>query len=122
MVLEETGSSGVSDSSPMTLYALLTMLEKRGVLDAKLTGHKVERPPEVVRGEASDSITIAHEAFSVFRPIPVAQVKQVKASNIAGFIGLRALTSSNFITLAWRPLALETIGYIPKLCEFLFSN
>ncbi|CAK9075623.1 unnamed protein product, partial [Durusdinium trenchii] len=99
VVLEETGSSGVSDSSPMTLYALLTMLEKRGVLDAKLTGHKVERPPEVVRGEASDSITIAHEAFSVFRPNPVAQVKQVKASNIAGFIGLRALTSSNFITL-----------------------
>ena len=64
--------------------------------------YKVERPPEVRRGEAADTMTITHESFSVFKPNPVAKVQQVKASNIAGWIGLRALTNSTYITMVWR--------------------
>lgn len=104
MVLEESGPNGNSDSNPMTLYALLTTLEKRGVLDSKLTGHKVSRPAEVQRGEAPDTLVISHESFSVFKPNPIAKVQNVKSSNIAGYIGLRALMTSKYIQMVWRPL------------------
>ena len=102
--MEEAGPNGNSDTDPMTLYTLLTTLEKRGVLDSKLTGHTVSRPAEVQRGEAPDTMVISHESFSVFKPNPVAKVQNVKASNIAGYIGLRALMSSKYIEMVWRPL------------------
>ena len=117
MVLEESGPTGITDSRPMTVYNLLTTLERRGILDSKLQGHKVARPPEVQRGEAADSLTITHEQFSVFKPNPVVKVQQVKASNIAGYIGLRALTSSEYITMVWRSFVLIFWGYIFYVCD-----
>ena len=45
---------GVSDSKPMTIFECLVMLEKRGTLDMKLSGHQCQRPASVVRGEDQD--------------------------------------------------------------------
>ena len=101
-MLEETGAAGTTDTNPRSIFKLMTLLEKRVILDAKLTGHKLERPPEVRRGEAADTMMLTHESFSVFKPNPVAKVQQVKASNIAGWIGLRALSNSNYLTMVWR--------------------
>ena len=101
-MLEEQGSQGISDSKPMSIFQMLIMLEKRGMLDMRLSCHKAERPASVQRGEAADSITIEHEAYSVFKPNPV-QNKHVKQSNLAGFIGLRVLQSSQYLAMVWRP-------------------
>ncbi|CAK9025766.1 unnamed protein product, partial [Durusdinium trenchii] len=93
VVLEETGSRGAADSDAMTIFDLIVMLEKRGLVDLTLTGHKFERPPAVKRGESEDSMVFNHEAFSVYKPNPVQQ-KNVKSSN--GF-----LAGSNCVCLAF---------------------
>lgn len=103
VVLEETGSRGAADSDAMTIFDLIVMLEKRGLVDLTLTGHKFERPPAVKRGESEDSMVFNHEAFSVYKPNPVQQ-KNVKSSNVAGFLQYQTLTKSRFLTLAWRIL------------------
>lgn len=38
----------------MSFYNLFLKLEKEGVLDVTVTGHLVDRPPEVKKGEAAD--------------------------------------------------------------------
>ncbi|CAK9067064.1 Uncharacterized protein SCF082_LOCUS34017, partial [Durusdinium trenchii] len=93
VVLEETGSRGAADSDAMTIFDLIVMLEKRGLVDLTLTGHKFERPPAVKRGESEDSMVFNHEAFSVYKPNPVQQ-KNVKSSNVAGFLQYQTLTKS----------------------------
>ena len=47
---------------------MIHSFEKRGVLDLSVTGHTVDRPASVKRGEEPDRIEVQHEAFSVFRP------------------------------------------------------
>ena len=109
MLLEETSAGGAaSDSFPMSLYKLLKTIEERGVVDYTVTGHKVMRPGSVQRGETPDTFTITHESHSVFRPNPVA-VKNVKGSNVAGYLGTKALSSSKFLKCVWRPLADENV-------------
>eukprot|EP00434_Breviolum_minutum_P016192 symbB.v1.2.014268.t1/scaffold1033.1/size247163/6 len=56
VVFEESSSErgGCADSAPMTFHNLMIMLEKKGVFDAKVTGHNVSRPPSVQRGEEAD--------------------------------------------------------------------
>lgn len=54
VVWEETTARGASDSAPMKMYDRVYALEKRGSLDFTITGHKMERPAEVLRGEESD--------------------------------------------------------------------
>lgn len=54
VVLEETVANGVADSPPMSLFDLMISLEKQGVLDTKLSGHTLSRPPSVQRGDESD--------------------------------------------------------------------
>lgn len=76
-------------------------MEKRGLLDLKVTGHKVDRPVEVKRGESTDRIDVQHESYSVFRPTQV-QVKSLKQTNAAGHIGYKALSASQYLTLVWR--------------------
>ena len=56
VVLEETTSAGACDTAPMSLYDLWVRLEKEGAVNMKFTGHSVERPASVQRGEDSDSL------------------------------------------------------------------
>lgn len=88
--MEETTSGGVTDSKPMSVYEVVVQLERRGVLDSKLSGHEVSRPAAVQRGEEQDRIEITHNDYSVFRPNPV-QVRNAKGTNIGGFIGYKLL-------------------------------
>lgn len=101
VVLEEQTSQGAADSQPMSLYALMVSMEKKGHLDTKLTGHLVDRPPAVKRGEDRDHIQVTHEAFSVFRPNAV-NVKSAKSTNMAGLIGNKVLSASAHLQLVWR--------------------
>lgn len=103
VVLEEQQSQGPSDSMPMSLYALYVMLEKQGVMDSSVTGHDVDRPPEVKRGEASDDLVVAHKSYSVYRPNPV-QLKNVKSSNLGSFLGHKTLGKSQYLQMVWRNL------------------
>lgn len=54
---------GCADSAPMTFHNLMIMLEKKGVFDAKVTGHNVSRPPSVQRGEESDRQVLMNSFF-----------------------------------------------------------
>ena len=99
--MEEQSPQGLQDVGPMTLYQMIVSFEKRGYLDLKVTGHVVDRPAEVKRGEAPDAITVAHEAHSVFRPNAV-QAKSVKGTNIAGLVGMKILAASQYLQLVRR--------------------
>lgn len=113
VVLEEQGTQGASDGPPSSLFTLIVQLEKRGLLDLKLTGHKIDRPPDVKRGESADRIDVIHETYSVFKPGQVA-LKTAKQTNLAGLIGYKALSSSQYLTLVWRYL--DARLYILLLC------
>ena len=58
-----TERGGCADSAPMTFHNLMIMLEKKGVFDAKVTGHNVSRPPSVQRGEESDRQVLMNSFF-----------------------------------------------------------
>lgn len=50
VVLEEQAQGQpAQDSAPTTLFNLMLTLEKRGILDFAVTGHKVQRPSAVQR-------------------------------------------------------------------------
>ena len=66
VVLEEQGTQGASDGPPSSLFTLIVQLEKRGLLDLKLTGHKIDRPPDVKRGESADRIDVIHETCLLY--------------------------------------------------------
>lgn len=102
--MEEQTSSGNVDSSPTTLFDLLVSLEKRGVLDLKVTGHRVDRPSDVKRGESMDRIEVTHESYSVFKPTNVA-LKTMKQTNMAGVLGFKSLLASRQLVLVWSHLA-----------------
>lgn len=101
VVLEETTSQGQQDSEPMTLFQLIHSFERKGCLDMKVTGHTIDRPASVKRGEENDRIEIQHEAYSVFRPNNV-NAKQCKATNVAGLLGCKSLHASQHVQLVWR--------------------
>ncbi|CAK9089330.1 unnamed protein product, partial [Durusdinium trenchii] len=103
VVLEEQTGQGPQDTQPMSLYDLITLLEKRNIVDFTITGHKVERPASVCRGEAKDTFQVTHDAYSVYKPNAV-QLKAVKAGNLAGVIGTKSLSSSKYISMVWRIL------------------
>ena len=107
MVLEEQTGQGPQDTQPMSLYDLITLLEKRNIVDFTITGHKIERPASVCRGEAKDTFQVTHDAYSVYKPNAV-QLKAVKAGNLAGVIGTKSLLSSKYISMVWRILVLES--------------
>lgn len=58
VVLETSteGSTAVVDSKPLPFYDLYVQLEKKGSIDFAVTGHKVDRPAEVKKGECSDRL------------------------------------------------------------------
>lgn len=99
--MEESTSQGPADSAPMSLYQMIHSFEKRGVLDLSVTGHTVDRPASVKRGEEPDRIEVQHEAFSVFRPNAVT-ARACKGTNVAGFLGYKPLEASNCLQLVWR--------------------
>ena len=103
VIMEEQGSSGAQDSAPMTLHEAMVMMEKRGMIDLKVSGHSVERPAAVKRGDEPDTLEVSHQSYLVFKPNPVT-VKNVKGSNIAGFVGFKVLSSSRFLKLVWSSL------------------
>ncbi|CAK8992499.1 Uncharacterized protein SCF082_LOCUS3131, partial [Durusdinium trenchii] len=97
----ETTSQGTQDTAPMTIYHMIHSFEKRGILDLKVTGHSIERPPAVRRGEEADRLEVQHEAHSVFKPNAVT-AKQCKATNVAGLLGYKSLQASQHLQLVWR--------------------
>lgn len=97
----------------------MVSLEKRGLLDLKVTGHKVDRPSDVKRGESSDKIEVQHESYSVFRPAAV-QLKTLKQTNVAGYVGTTSLSSSRFLALVWRHSAKKTNLVIVVVSGFRF--
>lgn len=101
MCLEEQSPQGLVDIGPFTVYKMFVGFEKKGMMDLKLTGHGFNRPPAVQRGEESDRIIVAHEAHSVFKPNAVNQ-KNLRGTNIAGYIGYKVLAASEYLTLVWR--------------------
>ena len=103
VVLEEQTSQGPADSNPMTLFELVLMLERKGILDTKITGHGVDRPPSVKRGEETDRLEVVHESYSLFKPDAVT-IKTAKSTNIAGLAGYKVLSASNYLVLVWRLL------------------
>ena len=103
VVLEEQTSQGPADSNPMTLFELVLMLERKGILDTKITGHGVDRPPSVKRGEETDRLEVVHESYSLFKPNAVT-IKTAKSTNIAGLAGYKVLSASNYLVLVWRLL------------------
>ena len=104
-MLEEQSSQGPSDTAPMSIYELVVSMEKKGILDLKLTGHGFDRPAAVKRGEERDRIEVTHEAYSLFKPNAVT-ARTAKATNIAGLIGYTALSNSQHIQLVWRTLGM----------------
>ena len=103
VVPEEQTSQGPADSNPMTLFELVLMLERKGILDTKITGHGVDRPPSVKRGEETDRLEVVHESYSLFKPDAVT-IKTAKSTNIAGLAGYKVLSASNYLVLVWRLL------------------
>lgn len=103
MVLEEQTSNGPCDSTPMTLFQLVHMLERKGILDLTLTGHTVDRPASVKRGEERDRLEVAHQSYSLFKPNAVT-AKTAKSTNVAGLAGYKMLKASNYLELVWRIL------------------
>ena len=103
VVLEEQTSQGPADSNPMTLFELVLMLERKGILDTKITGHGVDRPPSVKRGEETDRLEVVHESYSLLKPNAVT-IKTAKSTNIAGLAGYKVLSASNYLVLVWRLL------------------
>ena len=109
-MLEEQSAHGLVDNGPMTLYQMLVAMEKQGHMDLVLTGHSVQRPAAVARGEESDHFIISHSAHSVFKPNQVAANK-LKGTNLAGYIGYTCLANSNFLGLVWRILVLKFLMF-----------
>ena len=107
-MLEEQSPQGLSDTGPMSVYQLMLSYEKRGHLDLKITGHAIDRPANVRRGEAANCIEVAHEAHSVFKPNAVPP-NNVKGTNIAGLIGNKVLGASEYLDLVWRLLVSQSI-------------
>lgn len=101
VVLEEQTSQGLVDTGPMSLFRLVLSFEKRGHLDLKITGHAIDRPANVRRGEAPDCVTVTHQSHSVFKPNAV-QARNVKGTNVAGLIGNKCLAASQYLTMVWR--------------------
>eukprot|EP00438_Fugacium_kawagutii_P018576 Skav220207 [mRNA] locus=scaffold2858:206317:210868:- [translate_table: standard] len=106
VVLEEQSAQGLVDTGPMSIFELVLSFEKRGHLDLKMTGHNIERPANVQRGEAPDSIVVSQTQHSVFKPTAV-QAKSVKGTNVASFLGGKTLRSSQYLTMVWRLLDLS---------------
>jgi hypothetical protein len=90
----------------MTLYDLYLMLEKRGVVDFQVTSHDVDRPADVKAGNAADCLDVKHTSYSVYKPNPVQQ-KNVKSSNLGGFLNYTTLENSKYLQLIWRILTTE---------------
>lgn len=98
----------------MSLFKLLTTIEKRGAVDFKLTGHKIERPAAVRRGEAADAIDVSHETFGLQNEQRGAEARQSRifgklhwAESIerisAHHIGVACLGCFFFLLLWWTP-------------------
>lgn len=90
----------------MSMNKLLLSMERRGILDCKLTEHQMDRPAAVKRGEERDRIEINHEAYSLFKP-NAATSKNAKSTNLAGLIGYKRLSGSAHLQLVWRVFGLS---------------
>lgn len=90
----------------MSLFELVHMFERKQILDIKVTGHSIDRPPTVKRGEEADRIEVKHESYSLFKPNAVT-AKTAKATNVAGLAGFKSLSSSPYLKLVWRNFGFE---------------
>lgn len=80
----------------MTLREALQHVEKNGLVDYTLGGHKCERPPEVKQGKCDDRFDIQGGPDSplLWRANNVA-MKNLKANNVASHFSWEKLSSSN---------------------------
>ena len=65
MVFEATASGGgaPTDSAPLTFKKLMNDLERQGVLDLTVAGHKLSRPSGVLRGDEPDRHSLVLNLF-----------------------------------------------------------
>ena len=98
------------DGSLQTLHELVLSMEKQGLVDLTISGHKVERPAAVKKGLSEDTLDVKHESYSCFRPNAVS-LKNAKYQNFAGVIGVKNLPSSPDLVMVWRSL---TAGRLVK--------
>lgn len=91
------------------------------MLDLKVTGHSVERPQAVQRGEERDRIEVGHESYSLFKPNNVT-AKQCKATNVAGLLGVKSLQASPHLQMVWRNLLCGMSVSLFVVCLFLLMS
>jgi len=65
VVFEATASGGgaPTDSAPLTFKKLMNDLERQGVLDLTVAGHKLSRPSGVLRGDEPDRDSLVLNLF-----------------------------------------------------------
>ena len=90
--LQEQGS----DSNVMGLREALQQIERTGLVDFKLGGHRCERPPAVQQGRDDDHFELQADPSSalLWKPNTIA-VKNLKFTNVASHFVWSKLQSSN---------------------------
>ena len=86
----------------MSLRAALQQIEKTGMIDYTVGGHKCERPGEVVQGHADDRFQISPDPDQalLYRSNAVA-AKNLKFNNLASFFTFQALEASPLVLAPW---------------------
>ncbi|CAE7889335.1 unnamed protein product [Symbiodinium microadriaticum] len=92
-VMLEKPDSKSEDGTVQTLHELVLSLEKQGLVDLTISGHKVDRPAAVKKGISEDTLDVQHQSYSCYRPNAVA-LKNAKYQNFAGVVGVKNLSSS----------------------------
>ena len=100
----EKPDSKSEDGTVQTLHELVLSLEKQGLVDLTISGHKVDRPAAVKKGISEDTLDVQHQSYSCYRPNAVA-LKNAKYQNFAGVVGVKNLSSSPQLELVWRSWA-----------------
>ena len=91
MQQQEDGSDG-----PVTrLRECLQSIEKGGMIEYTVGGHRCQRPPSVTQGKADDQFEVGPDPDNelLWRPNAI-QTKQLKAVNLASHFPYTALNDS----------------------------
>ena len=84
-----------ADSALQPFRCILQHIEKQGVVDYHVGGHKVSRPQSVQQGKEDDRFEVAPDETGpiIWRPQAI-QSKNLKATNVASHFAYSALTAS----------------------------
>ena len=89
------GQENGTDSEVMSLRDALQKVERGGLVDFKLGGHRCERPPEVQQGRADDRFVITSDPENpLLWKANAVQVRNFKQNNIASHFPYSKLKDS----------------------------